>query len=272
MTDNPTGGLDDRLCRTIILLQADDPGTGEIIVKIEDITDLGAPPAVDRLVVVTDHTKVFLRPDQQLNQPVLDPVGILKLIHQQIFETLLPMPSDFRMFLKQAHRQQQQITEIDGIGRLHALLVKGIELGQLPLIGTIFKQQLRTQATIFGPVDKSRGGPRFQHFFRNSLLFEQITQQPQLVLIIVNSKVTAEAEMLNLLAQNSYTTGVEGCHPGEFPVIEQALKPLTHLGRRLVGKSDRHNPPDRHPPFADQVGHPVGQRPGLSRTGPSQQQ
>src|SRR5262245_8329602 len=46
-------------CAAIIPLQADDLRAGKIVIKAQDVIDLSAAPAVDRLIIVADAADVF---------------------------------------------------------------------------------------------------------------------------------------------------------------------------------------------------------------------
>src|SRR6202012_114653 len=57
--DQMRGGSEDMPGGAVIALQPDDLGAGEIVVEAQDVVDLGAAPAIDRLVVVADAADVF---------------------------------------------------------------------------------------------------------------------------------------------------------------------------------------------------------------------
>ena len=57
--DQMRGGGEDVAGRAVIALEANDLGAGEIVVEAQDVVDLGAAPAIDRLVVVADAADVF---------------------------------------------------------------------------------------------------------------------------------------------------------------------------------------------------------------------
>src|SRR5579862_3083834 len=59
--DEVRGGGEDVAGAAVVALQADYFGAGEIVIEAQDVVDLGAAPAVDRLVVVADAADVFLR-------------------------------------------------------------------------------------------------------------------------------------------------------------------------------------------------------------------
>src|SRR4030065_598800 len=64
-------------------------GAGEGVFELEIFFRLGAAPAVDGLVIVADHEQVALGPDELPQPGVLNPVGVLELVHQHVAETRL---------------------------------------------------------------------------------------------------------------------------------------------------------------------------------------
>ena len=56
--DQVRGGAEDMGGGAVVALQPDDGGAGKILVEAQDVVDLGAAPAIDRLVVVADAADV----------------------------------------------------------------------------------------------------------------------------------------------------------------------------------------------------------------------
>jgi hypothetical protein len=57
--DEVRGGGEDVAGGAVIALEPDDLGAGEVVLEAQDVVDLGAAPAVDRLVVVADAADVL---------------------------------------------------------------------------------------------------------------------------------------------------------------------------------------------------------------------
>ena len=74
--------------RAIVLLQPDDVVDPELALEIAHVADLGAAEGVDGLVVVADREHRRVRPRQQLQPQVLQDVGVLELVHQNVAEAL----------------------------------------------------------------------------------------------------------------------------------------------------------------------------------------
>ncbi len=59
MRDEVGGGGEDMAGRAVVALQANDLRAGEIVLEAQDVVDLRAAPAIDRLVVVADAADVL---------------------------------------------------------------------------------------------------------------------------------------------------------------------------------------------------------------------
>ncbi len=59
MRDQRGGGGEDVAGRAVVAFQPHDLGAGEVVIEAQDVVDLGAAPAIDRLVVVADAADVF---------------------------------------------------------------------------------------------------------------------------------------------------------------------------------------------------------------------
>ena len=57
--DQVRGGGEDVAGRAVISFEADDLGAGKIVIEAQDVVDLRAAPAIDRLVVIADAADVF---------------------------------------------------------------------------------------------------------------------------------------------------------------------------------------------------------------------
>ena len=87
--DQARGSGEDVPGGAVVALQPDHLRAGEILLEAEDVADLGAAPAVDRLIVVADAADAVMRLRQQPEPQILRDVGVLILVHQQVAEALL---------------------------------------------------------------------------------------------------------------------------------------------------------------------------------------
>ena len=100
--DQARGGAQDVPGRAVIALQPHHLGAREVLLEAQDVADLGAAPAVDRLVVVADAGDVAVPLRQQPQPQVLGDVGVLVLVDQDRAEAPLVVGQDLGLLLEQA--------------------------------------------------------------------------------------------------------------------------------------------------------------------------
>ena len=70
------------------------------MLEVKDISHVGSPPTIDRLVGIPYYADIFKQTRQKLNQTVLAVVGILVLIYMDILEFLLIELANGRILLE----------------------------------------------------------------------------------------------------------------------------------------------------------------------------
>ena len=83
MLDNAAGDVQDILRRAVILFQPDYLGIGKMFLERENVGNVGAAPAIDRLVRIANDANVLLLLSQQTNQRELQLIRVLIFIDQQ---------------------------------------------------------------------------------------------------------------------------------------------------------------------------------------------
>ncbi len=81
-------GAENRVGRTIVLLELDDLYFGIMLLHVEQVGDFRAAPSVNGLVVISHHAEVAMLASQLMHQLELGGVGVLVLIHHHIAKTL----------------------------------------------------------------------------------------------------------------------------------------------------------------------------------------
>ncbi|KXT70021.1 malonate transporter [Streptococcus cristatus] len=129
VSDDLISRLKDGFSRAIVFLKQDYLGFWVILFKVQDILHIGSPPAIDRLVSISDHADILKAGSQELDQLVLGMVGILILVHMDVLVTLLVVGQDVRILVKKAQSQHNQIVKIHSFGLTQFLLIGRIALG-----------------------------------------------------------------------------------------------------------------------------------------------
>ena len=137
------------------------------------IADMGAAETVNRLVVVAHgkHGGGIAR--HQFQPGILQFVGVLKFVDQNMVETVLVMPAQNLVGLQHFVAAQHQFGKIDHAFALAHFIVFGVALNHA-LSVRVGRGELRgAQAAFFLRVDKALQRARRDDFFGDIELFEQ---------------------------------------------------------------------------------------------------
>ena len=143
--------------RAVVLLEADDDGAGEVLLEAQDVADLGAAPAVDRLVVVADDAEVAVGGGEQAQPEVLRDVGVLVLVDEDVAEPALVLRQHVGVALQDGEDVHQQVAEVAGVEDAQPLLVLGVELGALVVVGARIRRRARDPGSGRGSSSRRSG-------------------------------------------------------------------------------------------------------------------
>ncbi len=82
MTNQAAGNIQNVLRRTVILFQTNDLRRRKMLFKLQNVGDVGAAPAIDRLIGVAYDADVLLLFREQTNQRELQRISVMILINQ----------------------------------------------------------------------------------------------------------------------------------------------------------------------------------------------
>ena len=103
--------------------KVDPAKTGQVRGKSKHSPDVGEPPPVDRLVVVTHEADVPSVARQQEREVQLGPVEVLRLVHQQRRAAPTPAPQRARVGLEQYQGADEEVVEVQSARCGHGALV-----------------------------------------------------------------------------------------------------------------------------------------------------
>jgi hypothetical protein len=89
VANQAVSGVDDVSRRSVIGFEMDFVRLGEVVFEIQDIGDVGLPPAIDRLIGITDDEQIVPTAGERGDQHVLDLVRVLVFIDEDVPELLL---------------------------------------------------------------------------------------------------------------------------------------------------------------------------------------
>ena len=112
VADHRIGRLQDVSGGAVVLLQPDHPGIFILTFEGEDVLNGGPPEAVDGLVIVPHHADVLPAPCQQRRQEVLEVVGVLVLVDEDVAELPLVILPHLRELLQQTDGVEDDVVKI----------------------------------------------------------------------------------------------------------------------------------------------------------------
>ncbi len=125
------GGFENIFGRPVILFQPDHRGIRKVALEVENISDVGAAPAVNRLILIADHTDVFVRLGEQAHQLILAAIGVLILVNHDEFEAAIHLKAQIGIMRQKADRLEQQVVKIERVGLVQAAFVLFVDGGEL---------------------------------------------------------------------------------------------------------------------------------------------
>ena len=243
--------LDDRVCRVqdvlggaVVLLQADGPGLGVLLLEVQDVLDVGPPEPVDGLVVVTHHAEVLVPPRQEAGQQILQVVGVLIFVHQHVAELVLVVVQHLRLPLEQRHRVVDDVVKVQCVGGAELLLIGFVDFGVVlhpPVVGRLrpLGEVLDGLVLVLGVADGRQDAPGRIRLFVQVLLLQHVLDDPLGVVGVVDGEVLVKAQPVDVPPQDPHAGGVEGGGPDVVGVRPQpGGQPVFQFPRRLVGEGD----------------------------------
>ena len=273
--DHRIGGVEDGLGRAEVLLEGHRGGVGERLFELQDVGDVRTPEPVDGLIAVPHHHDVAVLAGQQDGQSVLDGVGVLELVHEDVGEALPVELQDVGVLPEQPDGVEQQVVEVHGVGRHHPPLVLVVDVGD-PTVedghrrSPVFGRPLLVRLCL---ADLAQDGAGGQLLRVDVQLAADDLHQPPRIGVVVDGEGSLVAQAVAVGPQDADTGGVEGGHPHPAATgTDQGGHPLAHLVGCLVGEGDGQDLPRRRVAHGDEVGDPPGEDPGLPRSGPGHDQ
>ena len=275
LLDDPAGRPQDRPGRAVVPLQLDDAGVGVVLLEFEDVPDVGAAEAVDRLVRVPDAADVAVHRRERADQAVLGVVRVLVLVHEQVPAAARVAGADLGVLLEQGERLEDQVVEVETARLPEALLVLLVAHRDHARVGQdrLGRELLRRQRAVLRVADLRQDRARRELALVDLEVLHRAAQDRELVGGVEDLEPRREPRPRPLAAQDPEAEGVEGPQPRAGGVgAEQGRDALLHLAGRLVRERDRDGFLGDRAPARDQPGQAVRDHAGLSRAGARQDQ
>ncbi|EMR02736.1 hypothetical protein ADICEAN_02153 [Cesiribacter andamanensis AMV16] len=161
MGNHGIGRVHNVLGRAVVLLQLYDAQVRKVLLKVEDVLDIGAPEGVNALGIIAHYADVAVYRGQFFGNEVLHHVGILKLIHQNVAEAVLVLVQHIGMVPEQHGSIKEQVIKVHGPGAKAALGVGLVDLAHAGLAGHHVFFGIQGVAQVFPIANKAVFGARY---------------------------------------------------------------------------------------------------------------
>lgn len=273
VADERVGRIEDVPVRAVVLFEADDRAARVVALEVGHVADIGAAKGVDGLVVVAHREDGCPAAGQQLEPLVLQRVGVLELVDQDMAEAPLVMLAHRRVAHQQFVGAQQQLGEIDHAFALALGLVELVDLDQASPVAVVGLEIAGPLAVFLGAVDEALHVARRVLFIVDAVGLEQALDGGQLVGGIEDLERLRQAGVAVVRTQHAVAQAVESADPEAARVERQhGRHARQHLARRLVGERDGQQAKWTGLAGLNQPGHAGGQHPGLAAAGPGEDQ
>ena len=280
--DQMIGSIQDVAVAAVVLLKLDLVTDLELAHEIGHVADARAAKGVDALVVVTDRehgvagrheTAVLVMTRQQLEPGILQLVGVLELVDQDMAKAPLVMLAHRVLVAQQLVAAQHQLAEVDHALALALGLVELVEIDLAPLILVARAHLVRAQSVLLAAGDEPLQLLRGIALLVDLVLLAQALDRAELVLHVEDLEALRQVGQLPVRAQQPMAQAVEGADPHAAHIDRQHGRQAgQHLLGRLVGEGHGQQAARRELAGLQQPGNARGQHARLAGAGASQDQ
>ena len=244
--------------------------------KLQNEFHIRAAPGIDGLIRVTHHKQVPMVTGQNICQRILILVDILKFVHHDVFQLLLPLPADSRIMLQHIQGKIHQIIKIKAVAfalfieiAVHHLVFQSIGTFRqiVQMVHIHVDEGFHIAPTALAPADVVDGVLNGQLFSGDAQIFKHIAQDGCLILLVQNDEGGRILNHMAILLQQADAETVERGNHTQIPVRKLATDALFHLQRCLVGEGDAQDVGSGNTQFLHQIQIAAGECLGFAGAG-----
>ena len=249
MSDHSIGCIQNGLCGTVILLQANDPASLVLLFKIQDILYRGAAEAVNTLIIIANNTDIFIPSGQKAGQQILHMVCILILVHQNIPEFTLIIGAYVFVLLQQSDCNINNIIKVQRIVFLQFFLISDIGFRNMQgtkITGAFcpFQHGLGRNHIVLFLADGTQDISWRECLIIQSHILDNILDNTLRIRRIINRKAAGISHPLNIPPQNPAAGRMESHSPNILRSrTQQNRQTFLQLIGSLIGEGNGHDAP-----------------------------
>ena len=234
--------------------------------KLVEVSRLRATPAIDGLVVVSHREHLSFAAGQEAEPGVLDGVGVLELVDQQVGEAGAVVGEQVVSRAEELVGAEQQLGEVDEPVSPAQVFVGAVDGHQaLVLLAAALLEMARPQSLVLPGVDPGLDPAGYPALLVETEVAQHPADTARLVFAVENLKAGGQSGFLAVGAQQPVREPVKGAHPhAPQGASEDGLDARAHLSRRPVGEGDDVDVPGRRFAGGEQPRDTVHEHPGLA--------
>ena len=242
MLDQRIGGVENIAAGAVVLLQLDRLGHLKIGHQPAHIAHFGTPEGINRLVIVPHGKHAGVRAGKQGKPGILQLVGVLELVHQNMRKPCPIMLTQGFVAAEQLVAAQQQLGKVHHAFAPALGVVGGVKFSQLGIEGIMGLQRLGAQALVLVAVDERLHLAWRKFLVRHLQGFHQPLDRRQLVLHVEDGKGLRQAGIAPVGAQKTVGQAVKGANPHAARIDRQHDRQAgVHFPGSFVGEGHRQN-------------------------------
>ena len=275
--DQAVGRAHDILGGAVVLLQPELLRFGIVFLEPEDVLDPRSAESVDALGIVAHHADVVVRFGQPAQDHILRVVRVLVLVDEDVAEAGGNGRARLRKPFEQDVRVEQDVVEVHRTGFPAFFLVQLVDVGHpRPAGGAVGLRDLgigpvasHSQQAVLGFGDDALDQARLVVLLVQFQFLDALLENAAGIGLVVDGKVFGIAEQVGVLPKETDENRMERAHldPAGLLRSHQERDALLHLPGGLLGKSQGQYFSGPAVSF-QYVRNPAGKHPGLSGTGP----
>ena len=282
MADEGVGAVQDVAAATVVLFELDLVLDLEFGHKIGHVANPRPPEGIDALVIVThSHHAAALAglpgfgliatatyataARKHLDPGVLQLVGVLELVDQDVAKTPLVVFADGRVVAQQLEAAQHQFAKINHAFFLALIFIQLVNLDLFAGFRIVGLYCIGPQAIFLATTNEPLGFFGRVPLVVNAKLLVKPFDGAQLVLRVQDLESLGQIGHFVMRPQKAVAQAMKGADPHAARVHRQhGREARHHLFGGLVGKSNRQHAAGRHRAVLQQPGDAGGQHPGFA--------
>jgi len=131
LADNSEHRIENHLNKSIILLKTHNTCLTEVLLEVQNVTQIGTPPLINKLIRITHNNNVAMNFNKTANQQILQTIDILVLVHHHVLKLPNIKLAHLLEGFEELNHLQQKVIEVERVNVLENLQIPFINLHDL---------------------------------------------------------------------------------------------------------------------------------------------